>query len=120
MVSVNTILSMPPAEQLYAENLALKSEVGGMRTALAEMHEELARLKLQLDWLRKRLFGPGRGEKLDRAQLLLQLEALEKIAARVNAPVQTVTYERAQPQPAARVGPAELFAKLPVKETIEL
>lgn len=91
-----------------------------MRTVLSEMHEEVARLKLQLDWLRKRLFGPGRGETLDRAQLLLQLEALEKIAARVPAPVQTVTYERAPPRPAARPGPAELFAKLPVKETIEL
>jgi transposase len=111
---------MPPADQLYAENLALKSEVGGMRAVLSEMHEELARLKAQIDWLKKRLFGPGQGEKLDRAQLLLQLDALEKIAARVNAPVQTVTYERSAPVPGARKGPEDLFAKLPVKETVEI
>ena len=67
---------MPPAEQLYAENLSLKSVVIGL-------HEEIARLKVQLDWLKQRLFGPGRGETLDRAQLLLQLEGLEKLAARL-------------------------------------
>jgi hypothetical protein len=67
---------MPPAKQLYAENLALK--------------EEVAQLKVQIDWLKKRLFGPGQGEKLDRAQLLLKLEELEKLAARPPASTQTI------------------------------
>jgi transposase len=95
---------MPPAEQLYAENLALK--------------EEVAQLKVQIDWLKQRLFGPGQGEKLDRAQLLLKLEELEKLAARSPASTQTIAYERAVPQ--RREAPKELFAKLPVKETIEI
>ncbi|MCX5682347.1 MAG: IS66 family transposase [Planctomycetota bacterium] len=104
---------MPPAEQLYAENLSLKSVVAGL-------HEEIARLKVQLDWLKQRLFGPGRGETLDRAQLLLQLEGLEKLAARLATPPQIVTYERTAAAPAERTTPAEHFAKLPVKETITI
>jgi hypothetical protein len=90
---------MPPAEQLYAENLSLKSVVIGL-------HEEIARLKVQLDWLKQRLFGPGRGETLDRAQLLLQLEGLEKLAARLATQPQIVTYERTPAAPAERTNPA--------------
>ena len=104
---------MPPAEQLYAENLSLKSVVVGL-------HEEIARLKVQLDWLKQRLFGPGCGETLDRAQLLLQLEGLEKLAARLAIPPQIVTYQRTPASPAERTTPAERFAKLPVKETITI
>jgi transposase len=102
---------MPPAEQLHAANLALQAEVAAMR-------EENVHLRAQIAWLRKRLFGPGQGEKLDRAQLLLQLQELEKLAERAAAPRQAITYERAQPQ--SHPAPEELFAKLPVKETIEI
>jgi len=104
---------MPPAEQLYAENLSLKGVV-------AALQEEIARLKLQIDWLNQRLFGPGRGETLDRAQLLLQLEGLEALVQKLEAPRQTITYERTPATPAERKTPAELFAKLPVKETITI
>ena len=90
---------MPPAEQLYAENLSLQSERAALQGAVTALHEEIARLKVQIDWLKQRLFGPGRGETLDRAQLLLQLEGLEKLAARLETPPQLVTYERT---PAAR------------------
>ena len=58
---------MPPVEQLYAENLELK--------------ERNAQLEAQVAWLRKQLFGGGKSEKLDRAQLLLKLNELEKLAA---------------------------------------
>lgn len=44
---------MPPAEVLYAENLALKSE----RDAL---QGEVLDLKRQLEWLRRQVFGPGK------------------------------------------------------------
>lgn len=47
---------MPPAEVLYAENLALKSE----RDAL---QGEVLDLKRQLEWLRRQVFGPGQGER---------------------------------------------------------
>jgi hypothetical protein len=58
---------MPPAAQLYAENLALR--------------EEMAVLRAQIAWLKKQLFGPGKSETLERAQLVLALGALEKLAA---------------------------------------
>jgi transposase len=94
---------VPPAEELYRENLQLK--------------ERNAQLEAQIAWLQKQLFGAGKSEKLDRAQLLLKLGELEKLAA-ATAPVQTITYERAAPR--ERPLPAETFAKLPVKETIEI
>jgi len=43
---------MPPAEILYAENLALKSENGALQG-------EVLDLKRQLEWLRRQVFGPG-------------------------------------------------------------
>lgn len=92
---------MPPAEELYRENLQLK--------------ERNAQLEAQIAWMRKQLFASGKSEKLDRAQLCLKLGELEKLAA-ATPPVQTITYERSTPR--ERPLPAETFAKLPVKETI--
>jgi hypothetical protein len=46
-----------------------------------ELREENAALRAKIEWLRKELFGPGKSEKLDRAQLLLKLGELEKLAA---------------------------------------
>jgi len=97
---------VPPAEQLYAENLELKGKV--------------ALLETQIAWLKKQLFGPGKSETLDRAQLLLQLGELEKLAAVPTRPVQQVSYERTAPSKPARMVPAETFAHLPVKETVEI
>lgn len=103
---------MPPAAVLYAENLALKRE----REAL---HGEVLDLKRQLAWLRRQVFGPGQGEKLDRLQLLLKLQGVEaELAAKAAAPQQAVSYERRVPKPEKRAAPAELYAKLPVKETV--
>ena len=67
--------------------------------------------------MKKKLFGGGQGERLDRAQLLLQIEQLERVAtAPVAKPV--AAHER---QPAQkRLTPAEAFAHLPVTETIEI
>ena len=94
---------MPPAEQVHAENLLLR--------------EEVAVLKTQIEWLRRQLFGGGKSEKLDRAQLLLKLGELEKLAATVR-PTETISYERARPAPERRPVAAEVFAHLPVKETV--
>lgn len=103
---------MPPAEVLYAENLVLKSE----RDAL---HGEVLDLKRQLEWLRRQVFGPGKGEKLDRLQLLLKLQGLEAgLATKAEAAKQEVSYERRAPKPEKRAGPAELYAKLPISETM--
>lgn len=94
---------MPPVEQLYAENLALKEELGVLREQIA--------------WLKQKLFGGGQSESIHHAQLLLALGELEKLADRA-APAQTITYERAKPGAQKRTVAAQTFAHLPVKETV--
>jgi transposase len=81
------------------------------------LREENAALRTQIAWLQNQLFGPGKSEKLDRAQLLLKLGELEKLAAAAR-PVETITYEREKGPKAPRPLPAETFAQLPVQETV--
>ena len=83
------------------------------------LQEEIAHLRAQIAWLKQQLFGPGKSEKLDRAQLLLRLGELEKLAAPAR-PVETITYERAKGPAESRSLPEENFAHLPVKETVEI
>ncbi len=83
------------------------------------LREENAVLRTQIAWLKRQLFGPGKSETLDRAQLLLHLGELEKLAAAAR-PTETITYERPGGPAPKRTLPAETFAHLPVKETIEL
>jgi len=110
---------MPPAAVLYAENLDLKRERDALRHNLDERDGLILDLKRQLAWLRRQVFGPGQGEKLDRLQLLLKLQGVEaELAAKAAAPSQAVSYERRVPKPEKRAAPAELYAKLPVKETV--
>ena len=70
-------------------------------------------LETQVAWLKKQLFGGGKGESLDRAQLLLALGQLEE-QIRAAAP-RVATYERA---PAKRNPPEERFGHLPVHQTV--
>jgi hypothetical protein len=84
------------------------------------LREENAVLRAQIEWLKKQLFGAGKSEKFDRAQLLLKLAELEKLSAAAEAPKQTITYERTNAPREKRPLAAETFAKLPVKETIEI
>ena len=85
-----------------------------------ELREENTVLRAKIAWLRKELFGPGKSEKLDRAQLVLKLEELEKLAAAADRPKETISYEREKGPAPKRTLPAENFAHLPVKETIEV
>ena len=83
------------------------------------LKQENAVLRTQIAWLQQQLFGPGKSEKLDRAQLVLKLGELEKLAAAATAPRQTITYERTVVKE-KRPLPAENFARLPVQEVIEI
>jgi transposase len=94
---------MPPTDQIIQEYPLLKAENAALRA--------------QIDWLKKQLFGGGKSERLDRAQLALQLGELEQQLVAAPA-VQQVSYERSAP--VARVLPAENFADLPVQETVEI
>ena len=81
------------------------------------LREENAHLRTQIAWLKNKLYGPGKSETLDRAQLVLTLGELEKLAA-AERPVETISYERATGPAVKRSLPAENFAHLPVKETV--
>jgi len=81
------------------------------------LREENAVLRRQIEWLKQKLFGGGQSERLDRAQLLLQLGALEKLAA-AERPTETISYERPTGPAPKRTLPAESFAHLPVQETV--
>src|SRR4051812_37702717 len=95
--------------------------MAGTTPTLDEVHqlrEENAVLRTQIAWLKQQLFGPGKSETLDRAQLLLKLGELEQLAAQ--RPTATITYERAAGPAPKRTLPTESFAHLPVKETVEI
>jgi hypothetical protein len=94
---------VPPVEQVLREYPLLKAENAALRA--------------QIDWLKQQVFGGGKNERQDRAQLRLQLDELEKLATRTPAP-QRITHERAKPE--QRTLPADNFATLPVRETIEM
>lgn len=70
-----------------------------------QLREENAVLRTQIAWLKQQLFGPGKSEALDRAQLLLKLGELEKLAA-AERPTATITYERAAGPAPKRTLPA--------------
>lgn len=64
---------MPPLPDLPAAYLALEREND-------ELKSTNALLKWQIEKLQRQVFGPGKSEKLDRAQLLFQLKELEALA----------------------------------------
>jgi len=97
-------MCVPPAEQLYAEVLALRGENTALRTELA--------------WLKRQMFGPGKCEKLDRLQTTLPLG--ESATATAPARTEAIRYERSVSTREKRPVPAEAFKDLPVAETVEL
>ena len=84
------------------------------------LRQENAALRAQIVWLKQKLFGGAKSEKLDQAQLRFHLEVLEKLAAKGEARVETITYERSKIAKEPRQVPADAFAHLPVVETIEI
>src|SRR5215207_944630 len=95
---------MPPAEKLYAENLALKAEVEDLRTQVA--------------WFRQQMFGARSEKMLVTSPVQAKLGLPE--TPRSEAKTHTITYERRTPAPEKRPMPAEVFAQLPVAESIEI
>lgn len=95
---------MPPAEEPHAENIELKLE--------------LAKLRAQIKWYKRKLFGGGQGERMDRAQMLLELGALENAVQKATE-LETISYSREKASAQTkRERDREAFEKLPVTETI--
>lgn len=102
---------MQSNEELLAENLRLKA-------LLAHKEEKILELTTRLAWLTRQYFGTGKSEKIDRAQLLLELEEVASELSRLKGEAQTVVYERRKPKPREQQSAAEHFDKLPVHETV--
>lgn len=96
---------MPPAEKLFAENIALKQEVSELRAQVA--------------WFQRQMFSGSRSEKLP-VETPRQTRLGLPETPQSERPTQVVTYERRAPAPEKRPLPAEVFAKLPVQETVEI
>jgi transposase len=109
---------MPPLADLPAAYLALEREHGELKGVNQALHDEVATLRWQLEKMRKMVFGPGRSEKLDRAQLTLALRELEAAVEAAERPSQKLTYERRAPAAERRPAADTLFEKLPVAEVV--
>ena len=75
------------------------------------LRHENAVLRAQFAWYKKRMFGGGKGEKLDAAQL--KLDGVEAARDAVIERTETITYERTKKKPEPRTMPAENFAHQP-------
>ena len=106
-------ISPEQALLLQKENAELRGEVGQLTARCRELQAKLALLL-------KKYFGGGHGETLDQAQLLLEIDGLKKEIAAVTPSTETITYERSAGPATKRTLPAESFAHLPVRETIEV
>jgi len=93
---------MPPVEHVYAENQQLK--------------EKVLKLEVQVEWLKKQLFGGGKGESMDKAQLQLGIELLERTQR--ESEKMKVEYERSARRSGKMDTDEDRFAKLPISETI--
>jgi len=83
---------------------------------LTSLEEENADLRAQLEWFKRNLIGTGKSEKLDALQTRLGLDEAPTEAPEPQK--QTISYERRKSS--RREPPAERFAGLPVKETVEI
>ena len=61
---------------------------------IALLKTEKAVLEQQVAWLKKQLFGSGKSEKLDKNQILLELQLAEAELKEEEEPVETITYQR--------------------------
>jgi transposase len=81
--------------------------------------QRVAALEAQVAWFQKQMFGGGKSEKLDPTQRQLPLSGLDAARAAVAERTEKIAYERAKTREPRRT-PAEVFAHVPVTETVEI
>jgi len=90
-------------EQLRVENEVLK--------------QENSQLRCQLEYLKKKLFGTGKSEKLDPAQRELMLGKIEAIEKQIEA-IRVPAHERKKSEP--KISRDERYDHLPVEDQVEV
>ncbi|GHC14235.1 IS66 family transposase [Cerasicoccus arenae] len=100
---------MSSAEAILEENQQLRQSVTEKDATIVVLQEQIA-------WLKQQLFGSGKSERLDAAQLRLHLDELERCLK--DSASQSIAYERRAPKVGKHETPAERFKDLPVEETV--
>ena len=98
------------ARDLFRNRAILKPKKSSAVDEVEALRQENAALRAQIVWLKQKLFGGAKSEKLDQAQLRFQLEELEKLAAKTEERVETITYERSKAAKEPRQVPADAGA----------
>lgn len=104
-------------EQLKAEIERLKRELFRSQSELKNKESRVAQLEIQLKYLKQKLFGTGKSEKIDPAQrelMLGQIERLEKEIKESEVPA----HKRKNRDPLASQD--ERYEHLPVEEEVEI
>lgn len=94
-------------------------ELLSLREENAALKERLAQLLTQVKWLQKQMFGAGKGEKADLKTIEMKFEELKNLLEQtLDAEAKPVQYERRARAKEKRPVPAEVFAHLPVAESV--
>lgn len=124
---------MAEREQLIQENEALREQIGSLeqqleslqqliegqyKSVIEEKDSLIKLLTMQLDYLKQKLFGTGRSEKLDVNQQVLDLDLKEEEPEPELIVTKVPEHERKKRGP--RPSREESYENLPVEETIEI
>jgi hypothetical protein len=103
------------------ELLHLRELVCALQKTNKDQSETIAQLKAQIAWLKRHIFG-RKSEKIDVAQLLLQLEESVVNTERQleESKIQEIKYTRTIAQREKATLPAPTFDHLPIRETLVL
>jgi transposase len=104
-------------QQLQARIAALETELKSRDQVLSERAFVVAKLEARIAYLEQQLYGGRKSEKLDRNQLLLELEGLQQ-QVEAEKKLQKISYEReVSVEKHTPRAIEDAFAKLPVDET---
>lgn len=108
---------MSDIEQLRAENKRLNEALLKAKSELKIKDSRLAHLEIQLDYLKKKLFGTGKSEKLDPAQRELMLGEIDRLEKQIEA-IKVPAHERKKSEP--KPTRDERYENLPIEDTVEI
>jgi len=95
---------------------SVQPEVEQLKDALSQAKNEILLLRQQIDWLKKQLFGTGKSERVDCAQLELMLQGLEQKLEQTQSQVETKKIAPAPRQSKEREPRERRYGHLPVLE----
>lgn len=111
-------LSLTALSQRDKQLTELKGELRVKTTELDEKIRLIAALEARIRWLTKQYFATGKSERIDKAQLLLELGEAQAQLTQLQSEPEVITVQRHKPQPRVHQNAAEHFEDLPVEQTV--